>query len=373
MRVLHFYKTSKPDSTGGIEQVINQIARSTNNFGVKSEVLSIAPSQAPDQIEFDGYSLHRTRRSLKVASTDFSLSAISRFAQLAKKVDVVHYHFPWPFMDFLHFATQVKKPTVLTYHSDIIRQKYLYKIYEPLMHKFLNDVNQIVSTSPNYIVSSKVLARYAFKISMIPIGLDKNSYPMPSIDKLKFWRNRYSGNFFLFIGAFRYYKGLHILLEAAKGINYPIVIIGSGPIEKELKLKAVQFGLNNIDFLGQLSEEDKVALLTICYGVLFPSHLRSEAFGVSLLEGAMYGKPLISSEIGTGTSFVNINGETGLVVQSGDPVSLREAMRFLWEHPEQARDMGHRAEERYWNLFTSEKMAQSYVDVYKGLINAQLP
>ena len=75
--------------------------------------------------------------------------------------------------------------------------------------------------------------------------------------------------------------------------------------------------------MGYLLEDDKVALINLCYAVVFPSHLRSEAFGISLLEGAMYGKPLISSEIGTGTSHINIDGETGLVVPPNDPVALQ--------------------------------------------------
>lgn len=165
----------------------------------------------------------------------------------------------------------------------------------------------------------------------------------------------------------RYYKGLHILLDAAKGTDYPIVIVGAGPIEAELKVQAAQLDLSNIHFLGQLSDEDKVALLTLSYGVLFPSHLRSEAFGISLLEGAMYGKPMISSEIGTGTTFINIADETGLVVPPSDPVALRQAIQYLWEHPEQAAEMGKRAEERYWTHFTAEQMVKSYVELYSEL------
>jgi len=103
-------------------------------------------------------------------------------------------------------------------------------------------------------------------------------------------------------------------------------------------------GLSNIHFLGFLPDEDKVALLTLCYAVLFPSHLRSEAFGISLLEGAMYGKPLISSEIGTGTSFINIANETGFVVPPSDPLALRQAMQTLWQNPEMASEMGRKAE-----------------------------
>ena len=367
MRVLHFYKTSFPDSIGGVETVINQIARGANKLGVKTDVLSLTRERVPRTIEINGYLVHRARLDMEIASTGFSMSAFWRFAQLAKKADVVHYHFPWPFMDVVHFATIVKKPTVVTYHSDIIRQKNLLKIYRPLQRKFLGDMNLIVATSPNYLATSDVLANYKHKASVIPIGLDKVIYPTPSSDKLTYWRERLGPKFFLFVGVLRYYKGLHILMEAAQGADYPIVIVGAGLIEEELRTQAAQLGLRNIHFLGFLPDEDKVALLTLCYGVLFPSHLRSEAFGISLLEGAMYGKPMISSEINTGTSFINIADETGLVVPPSDPLAMRQAMRYLWEHPEQAVEMGLRAEARYWEYFTGDKMVRSYVDLYGDL------
>ena len=244
----------------------------------------------------------------------------------------------------------------------------MLKIYRPLQWKFLGDMSRIVATSPNYLATSDVLAKYKHKVSVIPIGLDRTTYPEPSAEKLAYWRGRLSPKFFLFVGVIRYYKGLHILMDAAQGTDYPIVIVGAGPIEEELKAQAAQLGLRNIHFLGHLPDEDKVALLTLCYGVLFPSHLRSEAFGISLLEGAMYGKPMISSEIGTGTTFINIADETGLVVPPSDPIAMRQAMRYLWEHPEQAAEMGRRAEERYWRYFTADQMVRSYVDLYDDLV-----
>jgi rhamnosyl/mannosyltransferase len=368
MRVLHFYKTSFPDTMGGVEQVINQIARGANKLGVKTDVLSLTPDRVARTIEIDGYLAHRARLDLQIASTGFSASAFLRFSQLAKKADVIHYHFPWPFMDLVHFATRVNKPTVVTYHSDIIRQKYLLKLYRPLKRMFLASMDHIVATSPNYLATSDVLEKFSDKVSVIPIGLDKDTYPQPTPDRLQYWRERVGPKFFLFVGVIRYYKGLHILVEAAQGTDYPIVIVGAGPIEQELKAQAAQLGLRNIHFLGQLPDEDKVALLTLCYGIVFPSHLRSEAFGISLLEGAMYGKPMISSEIGTGTTFINIGNVTGLVVPPTDAVALRQAMRYLWQHPEEAADMGRRAEERYWKHFTAEQMVKSYVDLYGDLV-----
>ncbi len=352
---------------GGIEQVINQIARGANKLGVDTDVLSLTADHDASTIEIDGYQAHRARLDFQLASTGFSASAFLRFFQLAKKADVIHYHFPWPFMDMVHFVTRIKKPTLVTYHSDIIRQEHLLKLYRPLKRKFLASMDRIVATSPNYLATSDVLRIFSNKVSVIPIGLDKSTYPLPMPDRLKYWSEKFGPKFFLFVGVIRYYKGLHILVEAAQETNYPIVIVGAGPIEQELKAQAEKLGLKNIHFLGHLPDTDKVALLTLCYGVVFPSHLRSEAFGISLLEGAMYGKPMISSEIGTGTTFINIENETGLVVPPSDPLALRQAMRYLWEHPEIAAEMGKRAEDRYWNYFTADKMVEEYVKLYREL------
>lgn len=368
MRVLQFYRTSFPDTMGGIEQVINQIARGAKKMGVRTDVLSLTPDRTASRtLEIDGYLAHRARLDLQIASTGFSAAVFWRFAQLAKHADVIHYHFPWPFMDVVHFAVRVKKPTLVTYHSDIIRQQKLLKLYRPLKRRFLASVDCIVATSPNYLATSEVLEKFADKVRVIPIGLDKATYPLPHADRTQEWRERLGPKFFLFVGLLRYYKGLHILLEAAQGTEYPIVIVGAGPIEEELKAQAARLGLRHVHFLGHLSEADKAALLTICYAVVFPSHLRSEAFGISLLEGAMYGKPMISSEIGTGTTFINIAGETGLVVPPSDPSALRQAMRYLWEHPEEASAMGLRGEARYWKYFTADKMVDDYVSLYREL------
>lgn len=109
-------------------------------------------------------------------------------------------------------------------------------------------------------------------------------------------------------------------------------------------------------------------MLELSYAIVFPSHLRSEAFGISLLEGAMYGKPMISSEIGTGTSYINSHGETGLVVPPSDPPALRQAMRTLWDNPQQAAVMGVKAEARYRQLFSAEEMGRQWAALYEEVL-----
>jgi len=370
LRVLHFFKTYYPDSFGGIEQVIFQLCKGTARYGFTSEVLALSPHPHEAPIDFSGHLVHQAKLDFQVASTGFSWSAFRKFAALARQADIIHLHYPWPFMDIVHFATRHGKPTVVTYHSDIVKQKMLLRLYRPLKNRFLGSVDRIVATSPNYLATSPVLNRYRAKVVEITYGLDKSTYPTPAPDTMARWRLKFGEGqrFFLFVGMLRYYKGLHILLDALQDTGYPVVIVGSGPVEAELKKHAAQLGLNHVHFLGMLPDEDKVALLHLCYGVIFPSHLRSEAFGISLLEGAMYGKPMISSEIGTGTTFVNIGGETGLVVPPSDPAALRQAMRYLWEHPDEAAEMGKRAEARYWKLFTAEQMVRSYAELYNDVV-----
>ena len=367
IRVLHFYKTCYPYSFGGVEQVIHQLCMGGTSHGIVNEVLVLSPEGTDETVEVDGYTIHRVKQTFEVASTGFSIKAFSRFKKLAKEVDVIHYHFPWPFMDLVHIFSRLKKPSVVSYHSDIIRQKTLLKFYRPLMHYFLSDVTSITAASPNYLASSNVLEQYKDKSEVIPFGLDRHSYPIPETELFEQWEKVTGNKFFLFLGVLRYYKGLHILLDALIGLDYPVVIAGSGPIETELFEHAQKLNLKNVHFVGKVSEEDKSTLLSTCYGVVFPSHLRSEAFGISLLEGAMYGKPMISSEIGTGTTYINIDKKTGVVIPPSDPEALKEALKYLWENEQEAKEMGRNAEARYWELFTAGKMVESYADLYRQL------
>jgi len=368
MRVLHFYKTYKPDSMGGVEELIGQICSGAAKRGVTSEVLTV--SKDTSTVDFGDHLHHRAKLDVEIASSAFSLAAFRRFRDLAEHADLIHYHFPWPFADVVHFASRVRKPSIVTYHSDIVRQKVLLQFYKPLRDRFLASVDKIVATSPNYLATSEVLQRYRDKVEVIPIGLDEASYAPPTAEKLRYWRERAGPKFFLFVGNLRYYKGLHILLDALPGTDFRVVIVGSGPVERELRAQAERLKLNNVDFVGPVGDDDKIALLTLCHALTFPSHLRSEAFGISLLEAAMFGKAMISTEIGTGTSYVNVDGETGLVVRPSDPAALREAMGRLWGDDALATKLGAKARERFQAKFTAEKMVDAYVDLYRRLVNA---
>lgn len=368
IKVLHFFKTYCPETMGGIEQVIFQLSEGGAAHGIAPEVLYLSPRGAARGETVGHHLTHRSRLDLHLASTGLSLSAIGDFAELAERADIVHYHFPWPFMDVAHFAARIRKPSLVSYHSDVVKQKLLLKLYAPLMHRFLGRVDRIVAASPNYVRTSPVLQRHRERVSVIPYGLDRRTYPVPRPERLDYWRNRLGERFFLFVGALRYYKGLDYLLEAMRGTELTVAVVGTGLEQPRLHEQARQMGLGNLHLLGGLPDEDKAALLTLCQAFVFPSHLRSEAFGISLLEGAMYGKPLISCEIGTGTTFINIGDETGLVVPPRDPAALRQAMLRLQREPEMARRMGEQAGRRFEQVFRAESMLSAYADLYRELV-----
>ncbi|MEN3794782.1 glycosyltransferase [Fulvimarina sp. MAC3] len=369
MRVLHFFKTYHPDTFGGVERTIHAIARSTAPLGVETTVLSLSRDPQSSPATFSGHRLIKARLDLDIASTGLSREAFALFRDAAQEADIVHYHFPWPFMDLVHFASRHGKPSLVTYHSDIVKQRMLKRLYAPLMHRFLGSADRIVATSPGYIETSPVLSRYREKVSLVPIGLDTADYPRPAPEAVERWRNAYTRPMFVFSGVLRYYKGLHVLVAAAKAVNAEIVIIGKGPMEAELLRQAENSGARNIHFVGAIDDEEKMAALSAASGFVFPATQRSEAFGLALLEGAMAGLPLVSTELGTGTSFVNLDGVSGIVVPPDNPEALAAAMNTIIDNDTLAARFGAGARDRFETLFTASAMGQSYLRIYEKLLS----
>jgi O-antigen biosynthesis rhamnosyltransferase len=368
MKVLHVYRTYLPDSYGGIEQSIFQLCLATAAQGVENHIVYLSREKGLKVYQRPEGRVYRFPMDLEIASTGMSCALMRYFRKLAGRVDIINYHFPWPFMDVLHLLHAQDKPAVITYHSDIIRQRKLAWLYKPLKKWFFRKVRAIVATSTNYYATSAVLKLYPAKVNIIPIGLDEKTYPPVTSVRAAYYKHIVGNDFFLFIGVLRYYKGLHILLDAVKGRDLTVVIVGAGPTEKELKEQARQEGITNVVFFGYLPDEDKVALLSLCKAMVFPSHMRSEAFGVSLLEGAMFGKPLISCEIGTGSSYINRDGVTGLVVKPDNPGLLARAMLRMRDNPEECGRMGGAARQRFEQLFTADAMATQYIELYSYIL-----
>lgn len=367
--VLNIYRTYFPDPQGGLQEAIRQICLSTSKLNARNRIFTLSPQPHPQDLQFPEASVTRRRSWAAPGSCDLGdPRALVKFSQMAGSADVLHYFYPWPFADVMHAICRPKAPPVMTYISDIVRQQLLGKLYQPLMHYMLNQMKFVVVNAPNYVDSSPILKQPEIKrkIRVIPLGIDESSYPSVAdssiISKLSI---AWDEPFFLFIGVLRYYKGLHFLIEAAKKLKVKVVIVGTGPEKQRLKNLTNSEGIRNVVFAGHVSDAQKLALIRKCIALVLPSHLRSEAYGMVLVEAAMCSKAMISCELGTGTSYVNQNQVTGLVVPAGAPESLFCAMSALLDDPAMTQAFGQAARNRYEQYFSGPAMGSAYAQLYR--------
>ena len=371
MKVLNVYRTYFPDPPGGLQEAIRQICLATRVNDVENAIYTLSPTPAPRELIRPEARVIRSRSWLAPASCDTGgVAAFSNFSTLAKEADVLHYFFPWPFSDILHTTVRPDKPAILTYISDVVRQKLLGSLYAPLMWKMLNSMDVIVANCPAYVETSPILSQPSIrpKVRVIPLGINEDSYSKEKDNSIFERIGVIEGEpYFLFIGVLRYYKGLHSLIQSAKSVSAKIIIAGSGGEAVMLRKLADDGGAKNIVFAGQVTQSEKSALLQNCRALILPSHLRSEAFGMVLVEAAMMGKPMVSCEIGTGTSYVNLHEQTGFVVAPEQPAELADAMNALLLDDSLTNSMGLAARKRYETIFSGKALGDAYSSVYREL------
>jgi len=353
-----------------MEQVIQQLCRATTQLGITNKVVCISHQcKKKEIIETPDAIVYCYPMSFEIASCGFSWSLWREFKQLSEWADVVHYQFPWPFADILALTRQHSaKPYLVSYQSDIVRQRRLSTLYRPLMNKFLANAASVVATSPKYIASSSVLNSLKQPTVFIPNGVDKEPNQAAYQKEREEYETVYGRGFFLFLGVFRYYKGLNYLLEAAKQTSLVVLIAGDGPEAGVLRRFVKENDLTNVHFLGHVSDEQKYALIDLSIALILPSSERSEAYGMVLLEAARQGTAMISTELESGTSYINVHNETGLVVSAKNAKALAGAMQYMTENDDMVNKMSISAKQRFDNHFTSEIMGKRYAELYHSLL-----
>jgi glycosyltransferase involved in cell wall biosynthesis len=339
MNILHLYKDYDP-IIGGIENHIRMLAEAQARRGHRVTVLVTSPTSKTSVRRENGVLVIRASRLAHVASTPISLSLPLIVARL--KRDIIHLHFPYPWGELATLAASRIPRVVLTYHSDIVRQGAILPFYRPFMDRILQRAEAIIATSPPYAESSEVLRRYRSKVRVVPLGVETQRFARGHPARVHAVQGEWSPDrepLVLFVGRLRYYKGLDILLQAATHmVRGRILIVGSGPERRRLDQLCERLELEErVHFLGDVSDEELLALrhaVRESGGLLvLPATERSEAFGMVLLEALSAGLPLVTTELGTGTSWVNQDGVTGRVVPPGDPIALAATLNELLARP----------------------------------------
>lgn len=367
MHILYIYKDYFP-VLGGIENNLRDLAEGMAERGHRVTVLTTATGpRTQEERPRPGLRVIKAGRALQAASTPLSPAMVWIARRL--RPDVVHLHFPYPPGDLAALALPDRPALVLTYHSDIVRQQTLLRLYRPLLALTLRRAARIFATSPQYIGSSPFLRPYAAKCVVMPSAVDLTRFGAANPAQIAALRAQYGEPLLLFVGRLRYYKGLHVLLDALPQVSATLLIAGSGPERERLEAQALALGVaDRVRFLGDVADADLPTLYQAADVFVLPAHLRAEALGLAQIEALASGTPSVSTELGTGTSFANLHGVTGFVVPPANPAALGRALQVLVANPELRRRLGALGRQRVAELFGLRRMLDTAEQIYHEVV-----
>ncbi|MBN1476600.1 glycosyltransferase [Candidatus Sumerlaeota bacterium] len=370
-RVLHIYKDYFPPVVGGVEKTIHRLCHGLRDaFDPSVLVVNDGPETVHEVIE--GISVTKAACRRRVASAPLSRALIEEIGRA--EADILHYHLPMPTAVLGHLLKRPPGRVVVTWHSDIVRQRWALWAYGPFLRKFLRrHVDIVMPTSPNYIESSKWLHAVRDKCVAVPLGIEPEHFDLRpgETERVEVIRTQWRPMpIVLFVGKLRAYKGLPFLLGAMRNVPAQCLIIGEGPMRAKVERLTRGLGLTDrVHLLGELDDREVVCHLHACDILCLPSHQRSEAFGLVQVEAMMCGKPVVSTALASGVPFVNLDGETGRVVQPASHRALAEGLSELIAHRSRREFMGVRARERALAEFTAERMCERVAEVYRRALS----
>jgi glycosyltransferase involved in cell wall biosynthesis len=352
---------------GGLEARVLELARWLVERGDGVVVVTSLEAGTRPSETVGGVGVRRYAAWLDVLNAPLVPGMLSGL--LREEYDVVDANLPDPFGSLCAWLACVlrRKPLVVTYHADIVKEGALagaFKLlYSPIQGLVLGRAERILVTSPNYARESRTLAPYMGKVEVAPSFIDPRRFN-PGADGSAL-RKRFGGRVVLFVGRLVPYKGVEYLLEAAKAVaDATFVVVGDGPLRASLEERAA--GLGNVVFAGQVSEEALPAYYAACDVFVLPSVTRQEAFGLVLVEAMACGKPVVSTDF-SGMPYVV--GDGGITVPPGDAKALADAVSKVLRDRALASELALRGRRRVAELFTRDAVCARVRGIYMAAAN----
>ncbi len=365
LSIVHVYKDYWP-VVGGIENHIKDLAEAEAALGYEVTVLVTNPGGRPSRETINGVQVIRAGRLATVASTPLSLTLPFLLSKL--RPDITQIHFPYPVGELSQWLLRRKRPYLVAYHSDVIKQQRILRLYNPLLRRVLAGAAGIIAASDNYVQSSPYLRPLAPKCTIIPYAVDVDRFagavPLFARD----------GRFtLLFLGRHRYYKGgddlIRAMAQLPADLSIRLLMGGDGPLRGEWEQLSQELGVaDKIQFVGDLSEADLPKFYASGDLFVLPANSRAEAFGKVLQEAMAAGLPCLTTELGTGTSFVVQDGVTGRVVPPQQPETLAVTIQQLATQPDLCQQMGQAGQARARQEFSLRQMVEKVQGVYTAVL-----
>lgn len=344
MRILQVYKDVHPLVRGGIERYLHDLSRYLAGRGHEVSVLVAGNLMGCSIKEVSGFSVIEYPCICRILSNPIS-PGLRRILQNTP-ADILHFHVPLPSAVIAWLLSRRNTPYIVTYHSDIVRQALFLPLYGPLLKRFLKGASKVIVTSPVYRDTSIFLSDLQ-NTEVVPIGSDLDMFKPSNTD--------IDGDYVLFVGRFRKYKGICVLLDAWK--EFPrrkLVMVGGGPLSKMVCKRIGKDNLN-IEIVSNPDDRKLVELYQRARCLILPSTLRSEAFGMVQTEAMACGIPVISTALPTGVPWVNSDNVSGLIIPPGDSRALADAVRRM-DNPHMHSRLSTGALKRAKSHFNAEKL-----------------
>ena len=366
LRVLHVGKFYPPHA-GGMETHVQTLCRA---LAATLDVQLIVAADGPQgTVELDhGVRVRRigTLASIGAATVNPGMARAIREA----RAELVHFHHPNPTGVLSYLASGQRGPLVVTYHSDIVRQRVLGAAFAPVLDHFLRRANAILATSPDYLRSSPVLRAHAARAQVVPFGIRWQDFATADAAAVDRVREEHGPRIVLAAGRMVYYKGFEYLVRAMRDVDARLVLVGDGPLLGSLRELAAEAGVaDRVAFPGRV--EDLAPYYHAATVFVLPAIARSEAFGLVQLEAMASGLPVVNTRVDSGVPFVSRDGETGLTVPPANRRALVVAINRLLADPPLRARFGAAGRERVRREFSVERMAAATLELYGSLTGGE--
>lgn len=329
MLIGHVYKDVYPPVPGGIEKHIHSIR--SGGSSMEHEVLVCARGRRGQVLQTPWGAERHVPEYGRVLSAPLA-PGMAR-AVRNSPADLFHVHMPNPTGE-LATVHAARRPYVVTYHADVVRQAFALPAYRLLIRRVFRGARAVIVASAAVLRNSPQL-RSVPTATVIPYGVDTLMLRRELVDPMSVerLRERYGHPFLLAVGRLVYYKGFDVLVNAcAEKLRAPVVIVGDGPERDRLAQQVKTHRLEDrVTLAGRVSESELHAHYAAASAFVLPSTSRAEAFGIATAEAQAFGLPVVVTEIGTGTTEAMLPGKTGLAVHPNNAAALAEAATRVLE------------------------------------------
>ncbi len=385
LRVLQFGRFNNAEQNGGIERHMQLLCEGLTTLGVDVTYLvagdSLVTKESQISTPHGSYDLVEAATLGTYFSTAASPMQVIKALLMHRKnpFDVVHLHFPNPLAHLASYFLPKSLKRVITWHSDIVRQKRLLAMYLPFLRRVTLRADALIAATPAHYTSSTQIPSSvpSTKRHVIPYGRDFSDLELtPSTAvlyeslKAKAKGVCKSGHIIFALGRHVYYKGFDVLIEAMQQLDAQLIVGGDGPLRAELQQQAEHLGVTHkVTFTGSIPEAELAAYFNACDVFCLPSVAQSEAFGLVQLEAMACGKPVVCTQLNNGVNVVNQAGVTGLAVPIRDAAALSEALNKLLNDDALRSKFGQQAKAHAISSYSLSAMSSNHVALYHMLLS----